>query len=58
MRGLTHARIILCHNKNFRGVRPKLERNGKNRARSGTATILPKLGSRIIRGIQNRDVPL
>jgi hypothetical protein len=40
-RGLTLARIILHHNKNFRGAHPKRERNGKNRARSGTATILP-----------------
>jgi hypothetical protein len=38
---LTLARIILHHNKNFRGAHPKRERNGKNRARSGTATILP-----------------
>jgi hypothetical protein len=33
-RGLTLARIVLCHNKNFRGSRPKRERNGKNRART------------------------
>jgi hypothetical protein len=45
-RGLTLTRIILHHHKNFRGVCPKIERNGKNRA-----TILPKLGARIIGGI-------
>jgi hypothetical protein len=28
-RGLTLTRIVLRHNKNFRGVRPKRERNGK-----------------------------
>jgi hypothetical protein len=41
MRGLTLTRIILHHHKNFRGVYPKRERNGKNRARSGTTTVLP-----------------
>jgi hypothetical protein len=40
-RGLTFARIVLCHNKIFRGVHPKMERNGKNMARSGTAVVLP-----------------
>jgi hypothetical protein len=40
-RGLTLARIVLHHNKNFRGACPKRERNGKNRARSGVATVLP-----------------
>jgi hypothetical protein len=39
-RGLTLTRIILRHHKNFRGVHPKGEINGKNRARSGTATVL------------------
>jgi hypothetical protein len=34
MRGLNLARIILCHNKNFRGARLKRERNGKNKART------------------------
>jgi hypothetical protein len=40
-RGLTLARIVLHHNKNFRGVRPKKKRNGHNRARSDATTILP-----------------
>jgi hypothetical protein len=40
-RELTHTRIILRHRKNFRGAHPKRERNGKNRARSGAATVLP-----------------
>jgi hypothetical protein len=31
-RGLTLVRIVLHHNKNFRGARPKRERSGKNRA--------------------------
>jgi hypothetical protein len=31
-RELTLERIILHHNKNFRGARPKRERNGKNRS--------------------------
>jgi hypothetical protein len=40
-RGQTLARIVLHHNKNFRGACPKRERNGKNRARTCAATILP-----------------
>jgi hypothetical protein len=40
-RGLTLTIIILHHHKNFRGVRPKRKRNGKNRARTGAATVLP-----------------
>jgi hypothetical protein len=40
-RGITVTRIVFHHNKNFRGMRPKRERNGKNRARSSAATILP-----------------
>jgi hypothetical protein len=39
-RGITLIKIILCHHKNFRGAHQK-ERNGKNRARSGTTTVLP-----------------
>jgi hypothetical protein len=39
--GITVTRIVFHHNKNFRGMRPKRERNGKNRARSSAATILP-----------------
>jgi hypothetical protein len=40
-RGLTLIRIVLHHNKNFRGTHPKKEINGKNRARSGVTTVLP-----------------
>jgi hypothetical protein len=43
-RGLTLIRIVLCHNENFRGARPKMKRNGKNRknrARSDTVIIVP-----------------
>jgi hypothetical protein len=40
-RGLTLTRIILRHSKNFIGVHPKKERNGKNGVRSSTTTILP-----------------
>jgi hypothetical protein len=35
MRGLTLTKIILHHNKNFRGSHPKKERNGKNKVRIG-----------------------
>jgi hypothetical protein len=56
-RGLTLVRIVFCHNKNFRRSCPKRERNHKNRARSDAATVLPYLGSRIIRRIRNGDVP-
>jgi hypothetical protein len=56
-RGLTLARIILHHNKNFSGACPKRERNSKNRTRSGATTVLSYLGSRIIRGIRNGDAP-
>jgi hypothetical protein len=40
-RGLTLARIVLHHNKKFRGAHPKRERNGKTSARLGIATVLP-----------------
>jgi hypothetical protein len=33
--------FLLHHRKIFRGAPQKMERNGKNMARSGTATILP-----------------
>jgi hypothetical protein len=34
-RGLTLTRIVLRHNKNFRGTHPKGEINGKNMAKTG-----------------------
>jgi hypothetical protein len=40
-RGLILTKIVFHHNKNFRGARLKMERNDKNRAKSGTATVLP-----------------
>jgi hypothetical protein len=40
-RGLTLARIVLCHDNNFRGKCLKRERNGKNRVILGAVTILP-----------------
>jgi hypothetical protein len=40
-RGLTLTRIILRHHKNFREACLKRGRNGKNRAISGSATVLP-----------------
>jgi hypothetical protein len=43
-RGLTLARIILHHRNNFRGPHSKREINGKNRAGSSAATVLPYLG--------------
>jgi hypothetical protein len=42
-RGLTLARIVLHHNKNFRGERPKRERNSKNKARTGQDQAAPLL---------------
>jgi hypothetical protein len=33
-RGITLARIVLHHNKNFRGAYPKRERNDKSTART------------------------
>jgi hypothetical protein len=42
-RGLTLERIVLHHNKNFRGEHPKRERNGKNKARTGQDRAPPLL---------------
>jgi hypothetical protein len=40
-RGLTLTRIILYHNKNFRGARLKRKINGKNGVRIGQDQVLP-----------------
>jgi hypothetical protein len=39
-RGLTLAKIILHHNKNFRGACSERKRNDKNMTRSAAATVL------------------